>query len=226
MFTASFRQSTVWIPGTVGFSCTLYLPVRFRKYKDQSIRNWNIAGYLVSMLSLVSHIEQHRLRVFENMAMRKMFGRKRDDIAGDWRWRHNEEFYDTFLSKYSGYQEGWDWWVLCQVRETEDVGQRSDTPRFRMKFDVAFLYSGGQLCAGVRLLEGFVAWVFVAGGLFPWQGGETFNNGPSVVEQQRVKSYGTQERHLSPSIFLEMDLCSRRVCRILYPKVGQIKAGG
>ena len=31
------------------------------------------------------------LRVFENRMLRKMFGRKRDEVAGDWgRWRNDE----------------------------------------------------------------------------------------------------------------------------------------
>jgi hypothetical protein len=28
--------------------------------------------------------EEHRLRVFENRVLRKIFGRKRDEVTGDW----------------------------------------------------------------------------------------------------------------------------------------------
>jgi hypothetical protein len=31
------------------------------------------------------------MRVFENRALRKIFGVKRDKVTGEWRKRHNEE---------------------------------------------------------------------------------------------------------------------------------------
>jgi hypothetical protein len=37
--------------------------------------------------------EEHRLRVFENRVLRRIFGPKRDDVMGDWRKLHNEERY-------------------------------------------------------------------------------------------------------------------------------------
>jgi hypothetical protein len=36
--------------------------------------------------------EEHRLRVFENRALRRMFGLKRVEVAGGWKKLHNEEF--------------------------------------------------------------------------------------------------------------------------------------
>jgi hypothetical protein len=38
--------------------------------------------------------EEHRLRVFENRVLRRIFGRKRDEITGEWRRLHNEELND------------------------------------------------------------------------------------------------------------------------------------
>jgi hypothetical protein len=35
--------------------------------------------------------EEHRLRVFENRVMSRIFGPKRDDVTGDWRKLHYEE---------------------------------------------------------------------------------------------------------------------------------------
>jgi hypothetical protein len=35
--------------------------------------------------------EEHRLRVFENRVLRRIFGPKRDEVAGEWRKQHNEE---------------------------------------------------------------------------------------------------------------------------------------
>jgi hypothetical protein len=35
--------------------------------------------------------EEHRLRVFENRVLRRIFGPKRDEMTGGWRKLHNEE---------------------------------------------------------------------------------------------------------------------------------------
>jgi hypothetical protein len=42
--------------------------------------------------------EEHRLRVFENRVLRKIFGRKRDEVRGEWRRLHNDEFNDLYSS--------------------------------------------------------------------------------------------------------------------------------
>ena len=42
--------------------------------------------------------EERRLRIFENMVLRGMFGLKRDEIIGEWRKRHNEELNDLYSS--------------------------------------------------------------------------------------------------------------------------------
>jgi hypothetical protein len=35
--------------------------------------------------------EEHRLWVFENWVLRRMFGPKRDEVTGEWKKLHNEE---------------------------------------------------------------------------------------------------------------------------------------
>jgi hypothetical protein len=40
--------------------------------------------------------EEHRLRVFENKVLRKIFGLKRDEVKGDWRKLHNEELHNLY----------------------------------------------------------------------------------------------------------------------------------
>jgi hypothetical protein len=43
-------------------------------------------------------MEEHRLRVFENRVLRRIFGPKRDEVTGDWRKLHNEELHDLYSS--------------------------------------------------------------------------------------------------------------------------------
>jgi hypothetical protein len=43
------------------------------------------------------------IMVFENMAMRRTFRPKRDEVTGEWRRLHNEELYNLYSTKcYSG----------------------------------------------------------------------------------------------------------------------------
>jgi hypothetical protein len=40
----------------------------------------------------------HRLRVFENRVLRRIFGAKRDEVTGEWRRLHNEELHNLYSS--------------------------------------------------------------------------------------------------------------------------------
>jgi hypothetical protein len=42
--------------------------------------------------------EEHRLRVFENRVLRRIFGPKRDELTGGWRKLHNEELHGLYSS--------------------------------------------------------------------------------------------------------------------------------
>jgi hypothetical protein len=42
--------------------------------------------------------EEHRLRVFENRVLRRIFGPKRVEVKGEWRKLHNEELRDLYSS--------------------------------------------------------------------------------------------------------------------------------
>jgi hypothetical protein len=41
---------------------------------------------------------EHRLRVFENRALRRIFGPKGDEVTGEWRKLHNEELHILYAS--------------------------------------------------------------------------------------------------------------------------------
>jgi hypothetical protein len=47
---------------------------------------------------LVSDSKEHRLRVFENRALRRIFGPERDEVTGGWRKLHNEELHNLYSS--------------------------------------------------------------------------------------------------------------------------------
>jgi hypothetical protein len=42
--------------------------------------------------------EEHRLRVFENRVLKRLFGPKKDEVTGEWRKLHNEELRDLYSS--------------------------------------------------------------------------------------------------------------------------------
>ena len=52
-------------------------------------------GYEIWSLTLR---EEHRLRVFENRVLRRIFGPKREEVTGEWRKLHNEELNDLYSS--------------------------------------------------------------------------------------------------------------------------------
>jgi hypothetical protein len=41
---------------------------------------------------------EHRLRVFENRVLRRIFGLKREEVTGGWRKLHNEELHNLYSS--------------------------------------------------------------------------------------------------------------------------------
>jgi hypothetical protein len=40
--------------------------------------------------------EEHRLRVFDNRVLRRILGRNKDEVMGEWRKLHNEELRDLY----------------------------------------------------------------------------------------------------------------------------------
>jgi hypothetical protein len=48
----------------------------------------------------MSHLVYSRYRVFENRVLRRIFGPKREEVAGDWRRLHNEALHNLYDSPY------------------------------------------------------------------------------------------------------------------------------
>ena len=42
--------------------------------------------------------EERKLKVFENMVLRRIFGPRKDEVTGEWRRLHNEELNDLYSS--------------------------------------------------------------------------------------------------------------------------------
>jgi hypothetical protein len=59
--------------------------------------------------------EERKLRVFENMVLRRIFGPRRDEITGEWRSSHNDELNDFYTSPNVGMWRVW-------VRRGEYIG--------------------------------------------------------------------------------------------------------
>jgi hypothetical protein len=71
-------------------------------------RNVNVKIYKTIILPVVLYgcetwsltlREEHRLRMFENRVLRRIFLRKRDKVIGDWRKLHNEELHNLYSSQ-------------------------------------------------------------------------------------------------------------------------------
>jgi hypothetical protein len=49
-------------------------------------------------LGLTLREEEHRLRMFENRLLRRIFGLKREKVVGGWSRLHNEELHNLYAS--------------------------------------------------------------------------------------------------------------------------------
>jgi hypothetical protein len=79
----------------------------YLRYKYFSKVNLNIKIYRTVTVPVVLYgcetwsltlREGRRLRVFENMVLRKIFGPKRDEVTGEWRKLHSEKLHDLYCS--------------------------------------------------------------------------------------------------------------------------------
>jgi hypothetical protein len=70
-------------------------------------KNVNIRIYKTIILTVVLHgcetwsltlREEHRLMVFENRVLRRVFGPMRDEVTGEWTGLHNEEIHNLYCS--------------------------------------------------------------------------------------------------------------------------------
>jgi hypothetical protein len=70
--------------------------VKVRTYKTLILP---VVFYVCETWSLTL-MEEHRIRVFENRVLRRIFGPKRDEAAGEWRKLHSGELHNLYPSPY------------------------------------------------------------------------------------------------------------------------------
>jgi len=69
----------------------------FRRIKIYRIIILQVVLYGCETWSLILQ-EERKLRVFENMVLRRIFGPRRDEVTREWRRLHNEELNDLDCS--------------------------------------------------------------------------------------------------------------------------------
>jgi len=71
--------------------------------------------------------EEHRVRVFENRVLRRIFGPTRDEVTGEWRKLHNEERNDLYCSQNIGVIKSR---IMRWAKHVARVGKKKGTYRF------------------------------------------------------------------------------------------------
>jgi hypothetical protein len=75
-------------------SCLLFRNIKVKIYRTIILP---FVLYGCETWSLTSR-EEHRLRVFENRVLRRIFGLKRDEVMGEWRNLHSVELHNLYSS--------------------------------------------------------------------------------------------------------------------------------
>jgi hypothetical protein len=81
----------------VKLSMCFSFPVKKLKIRIYKTIILPVVLYGCEMWSLTLR-EEHRLRVFENKVLRRIFGPKRDELTGKWGKLHNKELHDLYSS--------------------------------------------------------------------------------------------------------------------------------
>jgi hypothetical protein len=78
--------------------------------------------------NVISDIQgEHRLKVFENGVLRKIFGQRRDEVIGGWTKLHNKELHNLHSSpniiiQIKSRRMAWNGHVACMGRRGIHIG--------------------------------------------------------------------------------------------------------
>jgi len=70
-------------------------------FKSREIKTYELAVliFVLWVCNLVCHTKGRTLlRVYENRELRRIFGRKMEEVVGGWRRLHNEELHNLYAS--------------------------------------------------------------------------------------------------------------------------------
>jgi hypothetical protein len=65
---------------------------------DLQVRMIILPSYIMALTWSLTLKEEYRLKVFENTALRRISGLKRDEVTGGWRELHSEELHNLYSS--------------------------------------------------------------------------------------------------------------------------------
>jgi hypothetical protein len=83
-----------WKSGNV---CYQILQLAVQKYEDYDIQNYKFTCFLYGCETWsLTPRKEHRIRVFVNRVLRRIFEPRREEVTGEWRKLHNEELHDLY----------------------------------------------------------------------------------------------------------------------------------
>jgi hypothetical protein len=99
------------IPATAP-SRTFSLPFCYLQINTLKLNNCSFTCWFIWVSNLVSHIW-----LFDNRALRKIFGPQKEEVTGDWRRLHSEQLHDPYCSENILVIKSW------RMRGTERVAR-------------------------------------------------------------------------------------------------------
>jgi hypothetical protein len=93
----SYAGPARWHKKSVNDYCWLTITSWTPKTKSNKSTHCRILSfYWIWLTWYLTLREEHKLRVFQNRVLRRIFGPKRDEVMGAWRKLHNKELHDLY----------------------------------------------------------------------------------------------------------------------------------
>ena len=89
--------TVMWQSASHTCYCGLVCRLLVKKITASDIPNC-INYFVITVAWSLTLREERKLRVFENMVLRRIFGPRRDEVTGEWRRLHNMELSDLYSS--------------------------------------------------------------------------------------------------------------------------------